>query len=184
MNKSAHSKNEKSEEVRIGFLTVLGTVPLGLIGGLLVLNRHGQPSEFHCTAPVRPNRAQEILYGRSLLPFLCGEQIAPALLRRAKSELFAVITDRSEVLSIDQNISPPILLLLPENGDISPPEGWLFNAWDAEQTNRIACPSLWRGQTSDDGAIIEKLSEFRRFIDWTEPFERIGLAIEESQKAG
>ena len=55
----------------IGFLSVLDDEELGAIGGYLVLSRNGRPLEFHCTSPVRANRAQQILYGPTLQPFLC-----------------------------------------------------------------------------------------------------------------
>ena len=54
----------------LGFLTVVEHAELGLLGGYLLLNAAGRPLEFHCTAPVKPNRAQEILYGPTLRPYL------------------------------------------------------------------------------------------------------------------
>ena len=69
----------------VGFLTVQEFTDLGLIGGYLILNAVGRPLEFHCTAPVRPNRAQEILYGPTLVPFLYGEQIGQTLVAKGKS---------------------------------------------------------------------------------------------------
>src|SRR5262245_21892116 len=54
----------------IGFYTVVAHEQHGLFGGLLVLNRNGRPLEFHCTAPLKPNRAQEILYGATLESYL------------------------------------------------------------------------------------------------------------------
>ena len=45
----------------LGFLTVVEHPQYGLFGGYLVLNLAGRPLEFHCTAPIKPNRAQEIL---------------------------------------------------------------------------------------------------------------------------
>ena len=59
----------------IGFLTVVTIPDQGLVGGYLVLNAAARPLEFHCTTPVRANRAQEILYGPTLRPYLFGEQI-------------------------------------------------------------------------------------------------------------
>ena len=63
-----------------GFLTVVDDARFGLCGGYLVLNPAGRPLEFHCTAPIKPNRAQEILYGPTLHDFLYGEQIGGALI--------------------------------------------------------------------------------------------------------
>ena len=50
----------------LGFLTVVEHPQHGLFGGYLLLNHGGRPLEFHCTAPIKPNRAQEILYGPTL----------------------------------------------------------------------------------------------------------------------
>jgi hypothetical protein len=44
----------------------------------------GRPLEFHCTEPVQPSRAQQILFGPTLRDFLCGEQIGGALLAKCK----------------------------------------------------------------------------------------------------
>src|SRR6266404_1210747 len=60
------SRRDAASEAAVGFLTVVSSEPHGLVGGYLVLNALGRPLEFHCTAPVKPNRAQEILYGATL----------------------------------------------------------------------------------------------------------------------
>ena len=74
------AKGEAKTPAALGFLTVLDHPQHGLMGGYLVLNAAGRPLEFHCTAPVKPNRAQQILYGPTLEPFLYGEQIGQALI--------------------------------------------------------------------------------------------------------
>ena len=66
----------------LGFLTVVEHPQYGLFGGYLVLNTAGRPLEFHCTAPIKPNRAQEILYGPTLESFLYGEQIGQTLINQ------------------------------------------------------------------------------------------------------
>jgi hypothetical protein len=60
----------------IGFLTIEEDQQCGHCGGYLLLNTSGRPLEFHCTAPVKRNRAQEVLYGPTLKPFLYGDLIA------------------------------------------------------------------------------------------------------------
>lgn len=102
---------EKKNPAHLGFLTVLGNPSEGLIGGFLVLNRVGRPMEFHCTAPVRPNRAQEILYGNTLEGFVCGEQIAPALVGRTKTELVAILTNNPNLLTAPALLPAPIGLV-------------------------------------------------------------------------
>ena len=58
----------------------------------------GRPLEFHCTSPVRPSRAQEILYGPTLQPYLLGEQISGALLEAAKLTPWLILTDAAAML--------------------------------------------------------------------------------------
>lgn len=102
---------ERKRPVHLGFLTALGNMTDGLIGGLLILNQVGRPVEFHCTAPVRPNKAQEILYGNTLKGFVCGEQIAPALVGRAKVDLAAVLTNNPEFMTASNLLSVPLGLV-------------------------------------------------------------------------
>ena len=83
----------------VGFVTVVLHEQHGLFGGLLVLNTAGRPLEFHCTAPLKPNRAQEILFGPTLQPYLYGEQIARTLIVQVQDKLLAAITDLEPVLA-------------------------------------------------------------------------------------
>jgi len=101
----------------LGFLTVLEYPSFGLFGGYLVLNTAGRPLEFHCTAPVKPNRAQEILYGPTLEPFLYGEQIGQTLVAKAKTEPLLVCTDRPPALALRDHIQVPVALVLPDDAD-------------------------------------------------------------------
>src|SRR5438067_12582257 len=84
----------------LGFLTVVENAELGLLGGYLLLNAAGRPLEFHCTAPVKPNRTQEILYGPTLKPYLYGEQIGRTLLEKSKLKPIIVCTDSEPVLAV------------------------------------------------------------------------------------
>lgn len=110
----------------IGFLTVLDHPQHGLFGGYLVLNFTGRPLEFHCTAPIKPNRAQQILYGPTLEPFLYGEQIGSTLLGHAKASPLVICTDREPVLSLRDLVDLPVALVLPPGdppeSDGTPPE--------------------------------------------------------------
>ncbi|MHB0955080.1 MAG: hypothetical protein ACYC0X_01745 [Pirellulaceae bacterium] len=96
----------------IGFLTVTRDDEQGLLGGYLVLNFLGRPLEFHCTAPVRPNRAQEILYGPTLEPYLYGERIGQALLEKSKAAPQVVLTDCPAVMVARLFAPTPMVLIL------------------------------------------------------------------------
>jgi hypothetical protein len=88
-----------SRETTFGFLSTLETPGHGYFGGYLIVSYLGRPLEFHCTSPVRPSRAQEILYGRSLQPYLLGEQISGTLMQAAKLTPLLILTDQSAILT-------------------------------------------------------------------------------------
>ena len=71
----------------------ISRVGLPLVGGYLVLNATGRPLEFHCTAPVKANRAQQILFGPTLESFLYGEQIGQTLVAKSGLAPLAIYTD-------------------------------------------------------------------------------------------
>src|SRR5687768_18472885 len=108
---SAHRMSSTRSAACLGFLTVIEQAELGLLGGYLVLNSAGRPLEFHCTAPVKANRAQEILYGPTLQPFLYGEQIGQTLLARTKLSPVVVCTDSQPVLAARDFTHVPMVLV-------------------------------------------------------------------------
>lgn len=95
----------------MAFLTVVECQPHGLLGGLLLLNRSARPLEFHCTAPVRPNRVQELLYGPTLRPFLYGELIARTLIDKVATAPAVVLVDLPELLAARDHVSLPLALV-------------------------------------------------------------------------
>ncbi len=94
----------------IGFLTVVEHAQ-GLFGGYLLLNLLGRPLEFHCTTPVKPNRAQEILYGPTLAPYLYGELIGQTLVAKASHKPLVVLTDLAAVLAMRNQSGVPVALV-------------------------------------------------------------------------
>ena len=86
--------------VTIGFLSVRKHADHGYFGGYLVLNRLARPLEFHCTLPVKPSRAQALLYGPTIDDFVCGEQIGKALVAKAKLKPDLLICDSSAALAV------------------------------------------------------------------------------------
>lgn len=74
-----------------GYLLVVEDELHGFTGGLLVVCDRGRPLEFHCTEPVQPSRAQQILFGPTLREFVCGEQIGGALVGKCKLPLSVLL---------------------------------------------------------------------------------------------
>lgn len=189
------NRNEKTVPT-LGFLTVVEHAPGGLFGGLLVLNLAGRPLEFHCTAPVKANRAQEILYGPTLRPYLYGEQIGGALMGKLKSPTLAICTDSEHVLSLRDHCSTPVVLIPPMAAEqASTGESVEAYRVDAGQV-AVAPPHIHSFQLGPveaavsrqheaDGAALESLWQEKSIdLDLNEPFTRIREAIEEAHGVG
>ena len=190
---AADDANTKS---LLGFLTVLDHPQHGLFGGYLILNTAGHPIEFHCTAPIKPNRAQEILYGPTLEPFLYGEQIGQTLLKKAKIAPSFVCTDRRPALAVRDHVSLPVALVVAAAGAATDSGGDLRRIDAAHPgtpppmmanlvtfqlgRNRLAVPERADG---DRRLITERFAEWSESFDLAEPFTRIRQAIEEAQQA-
>lgn len=181
----------------LGFLTVVENPQFGLFGGYLLLNMAGRPLEFHCTAPIKPNRAQEILYGPTLEAFLYGEQIGQTLIRQAGVSPELICTDRAPALAAREMVSMPMVVVLPPEDATQPPAEQndspkrmlrLDGAHPAGPRlatfqlgrNRLALPER---ATEDRRLITERFAELAESFDLAEPFQRIRDAIEEAQQA-
>jgi hypothetical protein len=178
----------------LGFLTIVEDAQHGVFGGFLVLNAAGRPLEFHCTTPVKPNRAQEILYGPTLRPYLYGEQIAPALVAKAAATLDLLCVDLPEALSVrlhvkvatvlvapiaetEEAISPATLRIDPAHSANGPSPGL---HWFAACCFRLAVHGEF---IEDRNLVVGRLESLANF-DLCEPFGRIREAIQEAQRGG
>jgi hypothetical protein len=202
--------NSAKLNAALGFLTVVEHPQHGLFGGYLLLNLAGRPLEFHCTTPVKPNRAQQILFGPTLEPYLFGEQIGRTLLASAKIEPRVVCTDREPALAVGQYVDVPVVLVLPpdasaevEGQPVPEPERqdatgaaevrgriWRLDGTHASGRalhefrlgrNRLAVPEPGADQRR---LVTDQLSELSDSFDLAEPFERIREAIEEARRQG
>ena len=184
------ANSQASSSSSLGFLTVLEHEQYGLVGGYLLLNCAGRPLEFHCTAPVKPNRAQQILFGPTLMPYLYGEQIGQALVTKSPLAPLVVWTDVEAALAVRDYVSLPVALVI---GAEAPPAStamtsmWRVDAAHAVSThlnpftlgrNRLAVSH----RRDDDRQTILAQSENLGEFDLCEPFERIREAVEEAHK--
>jgi hypothetical protein len=173
-------------ETTFGYLSALESAEHGFFGGYLLISRSGRPLEFHCTAPVRPNRAQQILYGPTLRPYLLGEQIGGSLVREAAISPQLILTDQGAVLSLRSQIDVPIVLAIE-----SP------NAESASIDAAIGVPiedrrfclhgnsfELAPGFEAERELVVKLLTELSQHVELIEPFGRIHEAIREAQRIG
>jgi hypothetical protein len=166
----------------LGFLTVVEHPELGLLGGYLLLNATGRPLEFHCTAPVKPNRAQEILYGPTLRPFLYGEQIGQTLLAKSKLTPVLVCTDSEPMLAVRDHTHIPVALVEPRerqsvvvSATADLPSKTAFRLGH----NHLLLPVPY---VADEQTIRQHWPTQADHLDLAEPFTRIREALDEAQK--
>lgn len=182
MSSSDNDLPVRAEDAIFGFLSVIELPELGYCGGLLVVSAIGRPIEFHCTAPLKINRTQQILYGQTYQGFLLGDQIATALIEKVKSPPTAFVTDNVELLELKDPLGAPLFFLdAGESEDARPGDGLI--EFDAGEHR------CWRWADTSPGVAqtASFLDRFAQKLPLDEPIERICQAIEEAHsvlKAG
>lgn len=183
-------RSNPSQETTFGYLSALETPEYGFFGGYLVISHLGRPLEFHCTAPVRPSRAQEILYGPTLQPYLLGEQIGGTLLKKAEVTPRIVLTDQAAVLSLRPLAKSPLVQLTDwprdEAGHSVQAEGAAASTGlSSTSFSLLGCEwNLPLGYEAEHSAVVELLNLLAKQVDVWEPFDRIHEAIREAQRIG
>lgn len=175
-----------------GFITVVESADHGLFGGYLVLSPQGRPLEFRCTTPVAATRAQEILYGPTLRPYLLGEVIGPALVGGAELPVEVLLTDQRDMLALAIVRNEQVLL-------VEPLEDPQVAASSTAQPAAASAHTLTRGDLSfeiggcritaadtsslNSDALQALLQPLAAHVFLAEPFERIRAALHEAQQA-
>jgi hypothetical protein len=172
----------------LGFLTVVEQPDLGLAGGYLLLNLTGRPLEFHCTAPLKPTRAQEILYGATLRPYLFGELIGAALLARSQHKPWFVCTDHPAALAARDYADVPLVAVKAHDpepaGEGAPRAVRLDGAHGLGAPLLLGKFSLMLPATApgDRGTLETFLAALDQDFDLLEPFQRVREALAEAQR--
>lgn len=160
------------EGLSFGFLTTLESPTHGLFGGYLVVDALGRPLEFHCTAPVKVSRAQQILYGPTLQGHLHGRQVGGALLAEGKAGPAVVLTDSDAMLHVRSQTNLPVVIV--RRGAQEPTAGGFqlgesFVSPHADDAGRT-------------GELEARLATLAAAVDLCEPFDRIRAALEEAAR--
>ncbi|MEI8211138.1 MAG: hypothetical protein WCI02_03240 [Planctomycetota bacterium] len=170
----------------LGFVSIRERSPHGYFGGFLVINELARPLEFHCTLPLQPSRAQRILFGPTLDEFVCGEQIARAMLGKVKTKPTVVLTDTAAALSVRHWIDVPIFWLQEEYQAEEPSNGFAIPSQkrsESEYASRVirGKPFYWLPSYTGDGAALDALmGDGVSQLDLREPFGRIVEALAEA----
>ncbi len=167
----------------LGFLSVKRHAEHGYFGGYLVVNPLARPLEFHCTMPVRPTRAQALLYGATLDDFLCGEQIAAAMVGKAKLKPQWIFTDSPAVLALTGAVAAHVIHVevsaegVPMAAALAAPATRLPRRSIALDPYRFEVLAESRLAADD---LAERLQGLAPYFDLTEPFQRITEALLEA----
>lgn len=161
------------DEMAFGFLTVCDASGVGTFGGYLLVDLSGKPLEFHCTAPVRVTRAQEILYGATLQRHLHGEQIGGPLLKATNLSPVAVLTDHETLLHARSHGQSPVAVVR-EVATSAPVMIGAFELGGFQvQPHENDLPRVEELQA--------QIAALAGSIELAEPFARIRAAIDEAQ---
>jgi len=144
----------------LGFLTILRDGN-AYLGGYLVTNSWGRPLEFRLSSPVQPNRIQQILYGASLEPYICGNLIGKTLVEKTATAAEVIVTDFPGAHDLRLSVDVPVALINPAQPEI---------------------PLSSHGQFASDKPALASLKNRLGNFDCAEPFGRIREAIAEARK--
>lgn len=194
------TNNSSSDVNSIGYLSTKVLDSQEYVGGLLIVDLHARPLEFHCTAPVRPKRAQAILYGATLKSHLLHQLIPASLLAKAGHRPEIVFVDQLEFIQRADEAEVPLVYLKSSSG-----------AGSAKSTDGSVAPQPGFGEeTSDNPLVIDRfrfvdrpqysfafhvdrkveqrdientLDAISHCVSVHEPFERLEIALRESNRA-
>ncbi len=150
----------------------------GCVGGLLVTNHNGRPLEFQCTTPVKPDRTQEILYGRLLRPWLLGELIGKTLLDRVSIKPQLIVTSDPDLLELRNHTQTPVACTVEKSSIVDP------TRHAAGETAELGGRHLQfhNSHLNDSRFVKSQLHLIPGQADLEEPLERVHEALNETIK--
>lgn len=173
----------------IGYLDTLETESHGMLGALLVVDANARPTEFHCTQPIVPNRAQRVLFGQTLQNHFRYDLIPKALFQKCKSRIDLVIVNDTNLHQIRPWIEIPTGILVESNNasvdgtssrsEEPSEEGVLIGELSFHHYHGIEF-ALHSSYAADLATFQMGVDSITRCVDLEEPFERLVIAIKES----
>jgi hypothetical protein len=156
------NQSPSNAALRLGFLSIQQEINGSYLGGYLVTNAWGRPLEFRLSSAVQPNRIQQILYSRTLLPYLCADLIGKTLVEKTTTRAQLIVTDQPAALDLRLHVDIPVGCISSEDG------------------SGLSChPSYKRDEDS-----FRDLLAGPEQVDLAEPFARVREAMAEARKMG
>lgn len=190
------SSKDAAAATTIGYFTTVQSERTGWTGGLLVLNGSGRPLEFQCTLPIRPSRAHEILFGKTLRQHLISEVIGPTLLQKCRTPISLLCCAQAEAATLQENLparpnaagqisaaSTIVAIVQDDDDEVSNDE--VSNHAHRQVLAGHDRVTLGNATLWVAGELIEAAEQtvtgLSDIVDTFEPFERITEAIREAQ---
>lgn len=167
------SANRTSEQFRLGFMSTLEVDGRGFVGGLLVTTRSGRPLEFQCTTPVKPDRTQEILYGRTLRAWVLGELIGNTLFSRVSIKPNLVVVNDKQMLELRNHTQTPVAFLAETGNDGATTHGRTISGRQLH---------FHQDHPGDSDFVESRIHLLPGQADLQEPMERVREALTETVK--
>jgi len=182
--KVSMQENKPKITISVGFITVRHHPIHGFFGGYLIVNNLARPLEFHCTLPVQPTRAQQILYGATLNEFVCGEQIARALVTKAKCVPAVLFADTQAVLTLRHMHPLPVGVIEFREDRAAPLPRPLISREDFHRFKVFGHNVTTLSEYAEDATAFDALFDGSKpTLDLLEPFGRIEEALLEAHPA-
>jgi hypothetical protein len=157
--------------------------PNGYMGGYLVTNPWGRPLEFRLSTAVQPNRVQQVLYGDTLEPYICGDLIGKTLVDKTSAPAGLILTDCAAALDLRLRLEVPVVWLAPADDQSAArmSEQGLCARPAENGRGALLCHPRF---LADVAVVRELLEKADGMVDPAEPFARIREAMGEARKMG
>jgi hypothetical protein len=173
-----------SEELLLGYYVAIKE-GASYLGGLLMTNSMGIPTDFRYTEPITPTKLQAVLYGKALEPHLKGEVIQKALLKEIKTPPDMIFVQTSD-LAIDFAAEAHCAILSAQRTQEPPLQAQgastrlssreiLVQAGDGRHPIKVIFPN-GIGE-AEQAATLEKIVRVGNQMDIVEPMERAHEAL-------
>jgi hypothetical protein len=165
---------ESNGTLLVGFVAIVEREDGSYEGSYLCTDQGGAPVECWYTSPIKPTRAQKLLYGAALEPQLLGRCIAGAMLKNLEHKPTVVLTDREVVARSLAEHDFPVLQITFGASDIR--DG---DTAQSVETRAGTVGIRWLGKDASRAKeVIGRISG----LDIMEPFQRIKKILDEVRK--
>lgn len=150
-------------------------------GGIMITDDRGIPIEFKYTDPVKPTGLQELLYGKTLDPFVRREIIGQNLVNQLENrpDLFVVLDSGN--LDLREILEAPLVSVAPSREKAGGSDGVREVGENEVLVDCEAAGMTFRARLATPAqktSVVELLKAYGRRLDLADPLERLGKVLE------